>query len=218
MRLKHNAFTMIEMLIVISIIALLAALLLPAISNARQKAEQVSCAGNLRQLGAAFKLYELDHNSFPPPCGHCESGSMPEPSFWYNLLGPFLETEWRAGEGPMPSENEFKGTVFACPTHSKRQLGYAYNEFLPPSDPSDWALKVTPEKFSSVQAPSQRLLCADAEEWFTGGPDPITYTDSSILDWDRHGDGCNILYCDLHVSFATKEYIVENKEELFLGE
>ena len=61
-RKNSGNFTLIELLIVISIIALLAALLLPVLNQARGKARSIRCAGNLKQFGVAVQLYADSHN------------------------------------------------------------------------------------------------------------------------------------------------------------
>jgi prepilin-type N-terminal cleavage/methylation domain-containing protein len=65
-KMKDRAFTLIELLLVIAIIAILAGLILPALASAKRKAQKTSCLSNFRQIGLAFKMYAGDNEDrFP---------------------------------------------------------------------------------------------------------------------------------------------------------
>jgi prepilin-type N-terminal cleavage/methylation domain-containing protein len=66
-RAVRSIFTLIELLVVIAIIAILAAMLLPALSMAREKAREAACKNNLKQMGLAIQLYANDYDAFTPP-------------------------------------------------------------------------------------------------------------------------------------------------------
>jgi prepilin-type N-terminal cleavage/methylation domain-containing protein len=66
MRSRNDAFSLVELLVVISIIAILVGLLLPALSVLRVRANKVTCQANLHQLGLAFELYTQDSRSYWP--------------------------------------------------------------------------------------------------------------------------------------------------------
>ncbi|MGC8638260.1 MAG: DUF1559 domain-containing protein [Isosphaeraceae bacterium] len=84
--LKRNAaFTIIELLVVTSIVGLLVALLIPAVQAAREAARRAQCVNNLRQYGIAMHSYAVSYNSFPP----CSSGTTAYSP--HVLMLPYME-------------------------------------------------------------------------------------------------------------------------------
>ncbi|MDR3709316.1 MAG: DUF1559 domain-containing protein [Capsulimonadaceae bacterium] len=85
MRHIQDAFTLIELLIVIAIIAILAAILFPVFATAREKARQSTCISNLKQIGVAFTQYEQDYDEMTP-CGSVNKAG------WAGYIFPYVKS------------------------------------------------------------------------------------------------------------------------------
>jgi prepilin-type N-terminal cleavage/methylation domain-containing protein len=94
--MRHRSgFTLIELLVVIAVIGILIGLLMPAVQKAREAANRISCANNLKQIGLAMHHYHLDFNKLPP---RAKSIPPADQNFgagatWVVLILPYLEQD-----------------------------------------------------------------------------------------------------------------------------
>ena len=103
------AFTLVELLVVIAILALLIAILLPALSRAKAKAEEVACLNNLKQLQICAQLYSLDHDGVLPPNRYVYNINTQAPSIAFSS-----KLTWCPGLAPFDTttENIERGVLF----------------------------------------------------------------------------------------------------------
>jgi prepilin-type N-terminal cleavage/methylation domain-containing protein len=116
-----RGFTLIEVLVVIAIIAILAAMLLPALSAAKEKAQRTYCLNNLKQMGLALNMYAGDFND-SMPWANWDNGAPPVDGWLYSRSGmPNLNAQnWAANRIPALQKNLYwpyipNADVFHCP-------------------------------------------------------------------------------------------------------
>ena len=230
---RSRFFTLIELLVVIVIIAILASLLLPALSKSREKARATLCMNNQKQIGFALAIYTDTSDGYIPPITLSHLAAWDGPR-WPDLLEDTLPDE-QAGEGPGYALNE----VFYCPSEETR--GWiadqgANNELfarvwsVANNAPTDWHNLIL---VSRLKSPETLVALADANSkhdnfvsgsWViqTGGVDG--YLDAGAASGKnkpfppRHGIGINSLFADGHAGGMSATEMHDRRVELFTVE
>ncbi|MGD0816493.1 MAG: DUF1559 domain-containing protein [Verrucomicrobiota bacterium] len=198
-----SAFTLIELLVTIAIIAILAALLLPALGPARDKARAAQCTANLGQWGLALRMYADDNNDFLPRRGQGVQtlALITRPDDWFNALPPYFKLaqfQQLIAEGEKPAAGQH--SIFICPDATDPGgtyfLCYGQNMNLSP-----WNLPLA-TKYSAVVLPN--LVVAFGE---SPGPYASTYPSTQAYSIvARHIHRINLLFLGGEVHSFTGLY------------
>lgn len=225
------AFSLIELLVVMAIVALLIAVLLPSIGRAKHQARLVLCKGNLRQWGFAVYQYRADYKDYLPTEGSAVPtvAAINDKKAWYNLLPPYLGMmKYKDIEGAGVDIRELPGNhVWVCPAKNishlntsesgKNQFHYAMNRVLDGTGGSDGS-SITPgfpdavgrhSRATEFETRPYTVMLMDILPNSPNG-DPASVGDTFTGHGTLHFKAANVLYVNGGVaSFKDEDFVKE---------
>jgi len=123
--MKKEGFTLIELLVVIAIIAILAAILFPVFAQAREKARQITCTSNEKQMGLAVLQYLQDNDEQFPFLQYIPNAATGAVD-WTDAIYPYVKNGDSTNAPGGPQVHNGKGGIWGCPSYPTASTGYNY--------------------------------------------------------------------------------------------
>jgi prepilin-type N-terminal cleavage/methylation domain-containing protein len=211
---RVGAFTLIEMLCVIAIIAVLAALLLPSFSRAKARAKRIECVSNLSENGLAFQMFANDHGGkFTTHVSTNDGGSLEFVTAGYQIVGRRFYFSYQHFR-PLVENQLTTPNVFACPAELQRWPATNFSQFNNRSLSYAIGLKADPSIPNAILLADRTLPTCHEDP-----PNPtignIHYPCDNYGSWGvcLHEYRGNILFSDYHVE-ESYDAILPEEESL----
>lgn len=189
----RRGFTLVELLVVIAIIAILASMLLPVLSKAKDDGVRMRCVDNVKQLGLAMQMYGDDNNALLPMAHGSVPWNSTNPVPWSQLMVAYYNNT----------------NILTCPAFCQLFTKSPYNYFMGARaayiDNSETNASVS---LKNIVLTSQYVLSGDCNYAFdVTDADPDNYSQDTLfvnLPTKGHNGWMNILFADLHVRNYNK--------------
>lgn len=199
----REAFTLVELLVVVAIIAILMAILLPALQTARERARSIKCLNNTRNLGQAFMQYTVNYEEYMPVHhnGHIR---------WPIEILKFLKNYEIYLCPSSPKTAEWDGTPFQS---SGKYFSYGINDWGWIEDAGNNGIgsyMSARKKISILKSPSDMITFLDSncDAIWDSCVDPVADLNIGEGPGYRHYWGANVVFADGHSQWYKVDYLV----------